>query len=89
MTFLGLFVDPIFGVHCARSSFGIFFSGAESAPIFWNLKSCFRARVRRKKKEEELVTFVNHEHLRWPKLYISSPHPRVRHAEPLFPDSAA
>ena len=40
-------------------------------------------------KKQESVTIVNHEHLRWPKLYISSPHPRVRHAEPLFPDSAA
>ena len=88
MTFLGLFFDPIFGVPFARSSFGIFFR-ERNPPHFLESEMMFSGARAPKKQKEELVTIVNHEHLRWPKLYISSPHPRVRHAEPLFPDSAA
>ena len=50
MTFLGLFFDPIFGVPCARSSFGIFFSGAESAPILLESEIMFSGARAPKKK---------------------------------------
>ena len=82
------FLIPFLGYLVLDSHLGYFFRERNPPPFFGIWNDVF-GRACAEKKKEELVTFVNHEHLRWPKLYISSPHPRVRHAEPLFPDSAA